>query len=373
MDYNIWLSPPDLGTQELNYTERALLSNKLASFGDNIEHFKSQLRSYTRSSFITLTNTGTAAIHVALKSIGVKKGDYVICPTNTFIATVNPVLYLHANPVLIDSEPHSWNMDPMLLEKALKSLYAQNIKPKAILTVELYGMPYYHEDIHRLSLEYDVPIIEDSAEALGSRYMGQPCGSLGEIGIFSFNANKIITTSGGGALITSNKNISLRAAYLINQAKSDKPYFWHKDSGFNYNFSNILAGIGRAQMEKIDSFITQRRANFDFYKKSIMDPFNRVSTQLEPENTFSNRWLSCFVFPTHQHKENIRIALNNHNIECRNLWTPLHLMPLLKNTKCFKNGVSEQLFERGLCLPSGSNLRKSELEEIAAIIRKELL
>ena len=372
MNNKIWLSPPDLGDEERVYTEHALLSNKLAYFGDNIENFKSSLQSYTRSSFVNLTNTGTAAIHVALKSIGVKKGDYVICPSNTFVATVNPVLYLKGIPILVDSEPKTWNMDPTMLEQALKSLQSQNIKPKAIITVELYGMPYNHQEIQRLSNKYDVPIIEDSAEALGSHYMGKKCGTLGEVGIFSFNTNKIITTSGGGALVSNNEAIFTNAAYYINQAKSDKPYFWHKDSGFNYNFSNVLAGIGRAQIKKIDLFVKNRRANFDFYKKAIMDPFDYVSTQQEPKFAFSNRWLSCFIFATHEQKEKIRISLINNNIECRNLWTPLHLMPLFKNVLFFENGVSKGLFEKGLCLPSGSNLKESELEKIVTIIKKEL-
>ncbi|WP_115461832.1 DegT/DnrJ/EryC1/StrS family aminotransferase [Winogradskyella aurantiaca] len=372
MAFKIWLSPPHIGTDEVSYIEMALKANHLAYFGENTIEFNSSLRAYSQTKYAVLTNSGTSAIHLALKVLGVESGDHVICQSNSFVASANPILYLNAIPVFIDSEKDTWNMSPDLLDEALNTLKKKGIKPKAIISVDLYGMPCEYDGIRKIANNHEVPILEDSAEALGSSYKGIPCGNLGSIGVYSFNANKIITTSGGGALVTNSKDYCVRADYLANQAKADKAYLWHEELGYNYKFSNVLAGIGVAQLNRLDEYTRRRRHIFNVYQKKLCDLNPEVSFQKESSDSYSNRWLSCFTFTSFEQKESVKQALLNANIECRSLWFPLHKQPVFRQALSFNNGVSEDLFEKGLCLPSGSNLQANQLEEIISVISEQI-
>ena len=372
MAFKIWLSPPDIGSEELSNIKMALKANHLAYFGENTIQFSAALKAFSQTKYSVLTNSGTSSIHLALRVLGVGPGDYVICQSNSFVASANPILYLNAIPVFVDSENESWNMCPELLEEALLSLKKRGIKPKAIISVDLYGMPCEYDSIRKIAKNHEVPILEDSAEALGSSYKNTPCGNLGSIGIYSFNANKIITTSGGGALVTDNEDHSIKANYLANQAKGEKAYLWHEDLGYNYKFSNVLAGIGVAQFERLIDYAKRRRYIFNTYKKVLCDLRPEITYQRESSNSYSNRWLSCFTFDSFEEKEKVRLALLQSKIECRNLWLPLHKQPVFKQALSFINGTSEGLFEKGLCLPSGSNLKANELEEIISIISDQL-
>jgi len=376
MDYRIWLSPPHLSGNELKYIENAIRSNHLAYFGANVDLFKSQLTNYLKvnTEHIALTSSGTSALHLALRTLNIGTGDYVICQSNSFVATANSILYVNATPIFIDSEPHSWNMCPDLLEEALVDLDKRGIHPKAIITTDLYGMPYDVQRINKLSEQFQIPVVEDSAEALGSKYGQLNCGTLGSIGVFSFNSNKIVTTSGGGALISRDPQLIKKVNYYANQAKSERPYYWHEEVGYNYKFSNVLAGIGVAQMKSVENYIEKRRAVFKYYSEKLCkDDTLGIMAQFEPQSSQSNRWLSCFTFKNNTDKEKVRKALLSHRIEARNLWKPLHTQPLFKQHIKFLNGVSEDLFDRGLCLPSGSNLSQNNLEEIVELIHKHLL
>jgi len=372
MSFKIWLSPPHIKDSPLANIEKAIVSNELSYFGDNTNKFKLVLENYLQKSHVTFVNSGTSAIHLALSALEITDNDYVLCQSNTFVASANPILYLHAKPIFIDSETDSWNMCPVLLKEALHDLAEKGITPKALIAVSLYGMPYKHTEIKEIADNFGIPIIEDSAEALGSTYNGQKCGSLGELSIFSFNTNKIITTSGGGALISNNPKVLEKADYLANQAKSEAPYLWHETLGYNYKFSNLLAGIGLSQMANLSEFIEKRRFIFEYYKSTLEASHTKLGYQLESEGCFSNRWLSCFTFESHALKERVRTSLIAKGIECRNLWHPLHQQPLFQSNSHYVNGVSEDLFNRGLCLPSGSNLTEDNLKEICDLIKSEL-
>ena len=373
MAYKIWLSPPHLSQDEKELIGDALQSNWIAPNGPHLDEFERIISDYLGGNYYVVgLNSGTAAIHLALILSGVQENDFVICPSNTFVATANPIKYLGAHPVFVDSEPETWNMCPNLLEGAIKSCIKHHKKPTAILGVHIYGMPYKHPEIQFLSKKYDIPIIEDSAEALGSRINNYKCGTLGDFGVLSFNGNKIITTSGGGALIVKKDALSKKAKYLASQAKSNTKYLHHEQVGYNYRLSNILASLGIAQMSKLNDYISNRRANFEFYKESLTPLFNKLDFQRESGGVYSNRWLSCFSFEHNKVKEQIIEGLTEANIECRPFWKPLHTQPVFKNDLKFINGVSEDLFEKGLCLPSGSALKASEKEEIIEIIRTSI-
>jgi len=319
---------------------------------------------------VAALSSGTAAIHLALEILGVSHGDEVICQSLTFSASANPIKYLGAEPIFVDSEQDTWNISPVLLEKAIIDRITKGKKPKAIVAVHLYGMPYKVTEVHEIAEKYEIPVIEDSAEALGSTYKGTKCGSFGEMGILSFNGNKIITTSGGGALISKNKTFKEKAVFLATQARDDAPHYQHSHVGYNYRMSNVLAGIGRGQMEVLDSRVSARRENFEFYKANL-DHLNEIEFLNEPDYFFSNRWLSCILTPSYEIREKVRYALLKDDIESRPLWKPMHMQPIFETSPNYTDGTSEDLFERGLCLPSGSNLTENDLQRIVTIILKE--
>lgn len=364
----IWLSSPHMGGGEKKYIDQAFETNWIAPLGPNVEGFEKDLEAYLgNDSHVAVLSAGTAAIHLALILAGVSHGDEVICQSLTFSASANPIVYLGATPVFIDSESDTWNMCPELLETAIKDRISKGKKPKAIVAVHLYGIPYKHKEISEISKRYEIPIIEDAAEALGSLYKDLHCGTLADFSILSFNGNKIITTSGGGALVTKSLEHKQKAIFLSTQARDDAPHYQHSEIGYNYRMSNIVAGIGRGQMEVLDDRVASRRSNYEFYKKhlSAKDGITFVS---EPEGFYSNRWLTTILTDSYEQRENIRIRLLSGNIESRPLWKPMHLQPVFEKSPKYVNGVSENLFKNGLCLPSGSNLTENDLYRIIETI-----
>ncbi|MFI5172720.1 MAG: DegT/DnrJ/EryC1/StrS family aminotransferase, partial [Chitinophagales bacterium] len=318
--------------------------------------------------------SGTAAIHLALVLLGIERDDIVICPSFTFSATANPIIYQNAAPVFVDSEMETWNMDPDLLRRAVIDCIKKNIRPKAIIVVHLYGMPAKINEIKQVASEFDIPLVEDAAESLGSKYQNKQTGSFGDFGILSFNGNKIITTSGGGALVSENKLMIERAKFLATQARDNAPHYQHSSIGYNYRLSNICAAIGRGQMEVLNNRIEQRRKNFDFYFKTL-SKIEGLTFLNEPDGSYSNRWLTTALIDkkiTGKSIDDIRVALEKENIESRPLWKPLHLQPVFSHFPSFTNGNSENCFQNGLCFPSGSALCASELEEITATIKNAL-
>jgi dTDP-4-amino-4,6-dideoxygalactose transaminase len=361
-----------MGGTEINYVQEAFATNWIAPFGPNVDGFEKDLSLYTNVTDTAVLVSGTAAIHLALTILGVKPRDEVICQSFTFSASANPIVYLGATPIFIDSEDDTWNIDPDLLEEAVKSRISKGKKPKAIILVHLYGIPAKIDEIKSIADKYEIPLIEDAAEALGSRYKDEHVGTFGEMGIFSFNGNKIITTSGGGALISNNKEYVRKARFLATQARDDAPHYEHSEIGFNYRMSNVIAGIGRGQMEVIDERVIIRRNNFELYRKEL-SRFEGIRFLSEPENSFSNRWLTTIIVdPVKTNgitREDIRFELEKDNIESRPLWKPMHLQPVFKDAPNYSNGTSESLFKDGLCLPSGSNLSDNDFERIFLIIK----
>lgn len=359
-----------MGGSEQSFVDAAFGSNWISSIGSNIDGFEDDLQGYLKNnSYVTALNSGTSAIHLALQLLGVTKGDEVICQSFTFAASANPILYQGATPIFIDSESDTWNISPDLLEIAIQDRIEKYKKPKAIIAVHLYGMPYKVNEVNAIAKKYEIPVIEDSAEALGSTYLNQQCGTLSDIGIISFNGNKIITTSGGGALITKSKKLKEKAIFLSTQAKDNEPHYEHSSVGFNYRMSNVLAGIGRGQMEVLEERIAARRQNFNFYKQHL-SIYKSISFLEEPKGCFSNRWMTCIKTDSFELREQIRLALLEANIESRPLWKPMHMQPIFKHYLHFTNGTSQMLFEKGLCLPSGSNLTQGELDSVVNIISK---
>ncbi len=366
----IWLSSPHMGENEQAYVKEAFDTNWVAPLGPNVNLFEQALEEYVgNGTHVAALSSGTAAIHLALQILGVSQGDEVLCQSFTFSASANPILYLGATPVFIDSEKDTWNLSPNLLEKAIIDRISQGKKPKAIVAVHLYGMPFKVDTITTIAKKYNIPVVEDSAEALGSSCGGIKCGSFGDIGILSFNGNKIITTSGGGALLAKNAEIKKKAVFLATQARDDAPHYQHSSVGYNYRMSNVLAGIGRGQMEVLDARVAARRANYEYYL-SRLGHLPQLEFLHEPFGYFSNRWLTCILTPSMKIRENIRLALLEDDIEARPLWKPMHLQPIFEKYKSYTDGTSEDLFERGLCLPSGSNLEVADLERTIALILK---
>ncbi len=364
----IWLSSPHMGGTELKYIHEAFDTNWVAPLGPNVEGFEKDLESYLQNgSHVAVLSSGTAALHLGLILLDVKAGDEVICQSMTFSASANPILYQGAIPVFVDSESETWNICPEQLEIAIKDRISKGKKPKAIIAVHLYGMPYKHNEIRAIADKYEIPILEDAAEALGSTYEGKKCGTLGDISILSFNGNKIITTSGGGALVTTNQKIKERAVFFATQARDNAPHYQHSEIGYNYRMSNILAGIGRGQMEVLQNRVEARRQNYEYYKKHLSKGSENSFVD-GPEKSVSNRWLSCFLTKSFEQREKIRLALQAENIESRPLWKPMHLQPIFEKYPSYTNGISENLFEIGLCLPSGSNLVIEDLIRITELI-----
>lgn len=370
----IWLSPPHLSGGEMKYVEDAFSKNWITTKGDNIVGFEKDVESYLgEKQFAVALSSGTAAIHLALIVLGVKKDDWVLCQDLTFAASVNPVTYLGAKPVLIGSEPDTWNISPSYLEEAILDCLEKGKKPKAVIWVNLYGMPAQIDEITRIARKYDIALLEDAAESLGASYKDRKCGTFGDISVVSFNGNKIVTTSGGGMLISANKVYIERARFLANQAKENVPWYEHKEIGFNYGLSNICAGIGRGQMLVLEDRIEQRRKNNEFYRKHLID-IPGISFQSEPNSDFySNYWLtSILVDPEKTNgvtREDIRRALDEANIESRPLWKPMHLQPVFADCPFYGDGTSEKLFEQGLCLPSGSILTEEELGRVVEVVK----
>ena len=358
-----------MGTSEEKYVKQAFDTNWVAPLGPNVDGFEKDVETYIGNNMhVAALSSGTAAIHLALEILGVSNGDEVLCQSFTFSASANPIMYLGATPIFIDSERETWNISPVLLEEAIIDRIAKGKKPKAIIAVHLYGMPYKVKEIQNISKKYEIPVIEDSAEALGSSYKGIKCGTFGDIGIFSFNGNKIITTSGGGALVSKNIVYKNKAVFLATQARDNAPHYQHSSVGYNYRMSNILAGIGRGQMEVLDKRVAARRNNYDFYYKELNN-LQRISFLDEPVNYYSNRWLSCILTPSYETRENIRLKLLQENIESRPLWKPMHKQPVFEGFPSYTDGTSSDLFNKGLCLPSGSNLIKEDLTRIINIIK----
>ena len=376
MNRRIWLSPPHMGGTEHKYVNEAFATNWIAPLGPNVDAFEDSLVKYYRVEHAVALSSGTSAIHLALILLGIGNGDEVIASSFTFSATVNPIVYQGATPILIDSEPETWNMSPDLLEIAINDRLSKGNKPKAIIPVHLYGMPANMERIMDIAERYDIPVIEDAAEALGSRYKGKLVGSFGKLSVLSFNGNKIITTSGGGALISNDKSLIEKARFLATQARDEAPHYQHSQIGYNYRMSNVLAGIGRGQMEVIDQRVKQRIDNFLFYKKNLQE-FEGISFLEEPDKSyFSNHWLTVILIDPVKAgitKEDILTALDKENIEARPLWKPMHLQPVFSTCPVYLNGTSEKLFNLGLCLPSGSNMTVKDRQRILNIINSSLI
>ncbi|MGW9686023.1 DegT/DnrJ/EryC1/StrS family aminotransferase [Flagellimonas sp. 2504JD1-5] len=361
-----------MGSNEKRFVEEAFRTNWIAPLGPNVSGFEKAIENYLGNGVhAAALSSGTAAIHLGLKLLNVGPGDEVLCQSFTFSASANPITYLGAQPIFIDSELETWNMSPELLEMAILHRLEEGRKPKAIIAVHLYGMPYKVGEIHAIGEKYDIPILEDSAEAFGSTWSGQQCGTFGDIAVLSFNGNKIITTSGGGALVSRDINKKEKAVFLATQARDNAPHYQHSEIGHNYRMSNVLAGIGRGQMEVLDERVEARRRNYRYYREEL-NGIAGLSFLPEPQGMFSNRWLSCVLFDSYTVREKVRIALLDENIESRPLWKPMHVQPVFEKNTAFVDGTSESLFYRGLCLPSGSNLSTIDLERTTQTLKKAI-
>lgn len=376
----IWLSSPHMGGSEQEFINEAFKENWIAPLGPNVTGFEKDLENYLTPSqagvngyHVAALSSGTAALHLALILMNVKPGDEVICQSMTFAASANPIRYLGATPVFIDSEKDTLNLCPIQLEIAIKDRIEKGVKPKAIIAVHLYGMPYKVDEINAIAEKYDIPVIEDSAEALGSLYKGKKCGTFGKIGILSFNGNKIITTSGGGALVTNNLDVKQKAIFLATQARDNAPHYQHTEIGYNYRLSNISAGIGRGQMQVLDEHVGYRREMNLFYKE-LFKNIDGVDVYDEPNaDYFCNNWLSIINVDepiTGKSREDLRLFLETKNIESRPLWKPMHMQPVFEDFPFYGEGVAEDLFVNGLCLPSGSNLNNEDRSRLSQSINQ---
>lgn len=386
----IYLSPPHMGGTELDFIHEAFETNWIAPLGENVDNFERDLAAYTGVKHAAALTTGTAAIHLGLQLLGVESGDEVICQSFTFAASVNPVTYLKATPVLVDSEPETWNMDPALLEEAIRDRIKKGKKPKAIIVVHLYGMPAKMAEIQKIAESYEIPVLEDAAEALGSSIGDKKCGSFGRLAVLSFNGNKIITTSGGGALLSNDKKLIERARFLATQARDPAPHYQHTEAGYNYRMSNILAGVGRGQMQVIEDRVKSRRSNFSMYFENLGRTWCRQTPSFtlkgspsgiyflkEPEKFISNRWLTTILINPEETggrtHEDLRLVLEKENIESRPLWKPMHQQPVFREAPFYGRGISDVLFSKGLCLPSGTSLSQNSKERIIQTIHQWVL
>lgn len=374
MNKRIWLSLAHMGGREQDFIKEAFDTNWVVPLGPNVNGFENDLEQYVgHNKYVVALSAGTAALHLGLVMLGVKAGDEVICQSFTFSASANPILYQGATPIFIDSEIDTWNMDPQLLEKAIVDRKTQIGKyPKAIIPVHLYGMPAKMSEIKAIAAKYNIPILEDAAEALGSELNGQKCGTFGEFGALSFNGNKMITTSGGGALVCATDEQKQRVMFYATQAREPFPYYQHEEIGYNYRLSNICAGIGRGQMLVLESHVARRRQIHDLYAR-LLSGIKGITVKSNPsEHVQSNFWLTCIVVEPSIcgfTSNDLRLHLEKENIESRLLWKPMHLQPVFKTSKSYTNGVSEDLFSKGLCLPSGSILTDEDVERVVSVIK----
>ena len=383
MKPRIWLSLAHMSGREQEFIQEAFDTNWVVPLGPNVNAFEKKLRDFliengklkveNEGKQVVALSAGTAALHLGLILLGVEEEDEVICQSFTFSASANPIVYHGATPVFVDSDKDTWNMDPVLLEMAIKDRLAKTGKlPKAIIPVHLYGMPVKMEEVIDVANRYGIPVLEDSAEALGSEYKGKKCGTFGEYGVLSFNGNKMITTSGGGALICPSEAKAKRALFYATQAREQAPHYQHEKIGYNYRMSNICAGIGRGQMFVLDEHVARRREIHDLYVKLLAEVKGvKVMCQPEGGDFNSNYWLTCITVEPEEAgftREDVRLALDEDNIESRPLWKPMHLQPVFKNAPFYGNGTSERLFEIGLCLPSGPMLTDEDVERVAKVI-----
>lgn len=366
----IYLSPPHMSGEELGMVQDAFASNWIAPLGPHVEAFEKELAAYVGVPHAAALSSGTAAIHLALRLLGIRRGDEVFCSTFTFSASANPIVYEGGHPVFIDSEPASWNIDPHLLRAELDACAKRGRLPRALITVDLYGQCADYDPILEACEFYGVPVIQDSAEALGATYKGRPAGGQGHVGIFSFNGNKIITTSAGGMLVSRDEELIERARFLSTQARDPAPHYQHSEIGFNYRMSNVLAGIGRAQLRALPARIAARQKNFDHYR-STLGPLPGIELMPVAPHGAGNFWLTCLTIDPARFgasREDVRFALEAQNIESRPLWKPLHLQPVFAGCRARGGEFAAAVFERGLCLPSGSSLEESDLEQICEIV-----
>lgn len=370
----IWLSTPHMGGTEQKYIQEAFDTNWISSVGSNITLFEQRLEEYIGSGYVAALNSGTSAIHLGLILLEVNQGDEVLCQSMTFSASANPILYQGAFPVFVDSEPETWNICPIALKEAILDRISKGKKPKAIIAVHLYGTPYKVDEIRAIANHYEIPILEDSAEAFGSSYKGKKCGTFGDISVFSFNGSKVITTSAGGAIVTKSKELKEKAIFLATQSKDDAPHYQHSEIGYNYRMSNVCAGIGCGQMEVLEHHLDLRKKTHDFYA-TLFKAVEGISLFTVPNDDYlPNYWLNTLLInPKLTNgitREQIRLALLQENIESRPLWKPMHLQPLFENQPYYGHKIAENLFENGLCLPSGSNLSETEKERISSVFLK---
>ena len=363
----IYLSPPHMSGKELEYIKDVFEDNWIAPIGPHLNMFEDIVKKYTNSKYAVAVTSCTAGIHLGLRALRVKEGDYILCSSLTFVATVNPILYCGAEPIFIDSEEGSWNMDPILLEKAILNSTALGKKPKAIIPVHIFGIPCNMDAIKKLSNEYDIPIIEDAAESLGSTFNDKHTGTFGTIGVYSFNGNKLLSTSGGGVVVTNNKEHAEYIKFLSTQAKNNKPFYHHTEIGYNYRMSNVLAAIGVAQMEVIEERIERTREVNQIYRKEVGNLF--YSFQEERETDRSNMWLTCALMKGEDKPEDLIAHLEKDNIEARRIWKPMHEQPVMQGYKKYINGNSSLIFLQGICLPSGSDLTKADMKRIIKSIK----
>ncbi|MBO0357452.1 aminotransferase class I/II-fold pyridoxal phosphate-dependent enzyme [Hymenobacter sp. BT186] len=375
-DYDrLYLSPPHLGRHEINYLHKALEDNWVAPIGPNLDGFERDICEFTGARHCVALTSGTAAIHLGLIVLGVGPGDEVLCPSFTFVATANPITYLGATPVFIDSESTTWNICPDLLREAIEDRIRQGRRPKALILVHLYGMPAKLRELLAVAAAYNIPVLEDAAEALGGRYKGQPLGTFGAVGVFSFNGNKILTTSGGGALVTNNPEWAQQVRFLATQAKDPASHYQHSVTGYNYRLSNLLAGIGRGQMELLADRVKRRREIYSWYQTHLADVPALKFVQTEPQGGHSNRWLTAVLLnpaETSVTPEQLRLHLETHNIESRPLWKPLHLQPLFQDAPIYGGAVCTNLFTQGICLPSGTAITEQDLRRVLEAIQEIL-
>jgi dTDP-4-amino-4,6-dideoxygalactose transaminase len=373
MKSRIFLSSPHMSGHEQKYINQAFEQNWIAPLGPNLDAFEKELAAYTGVDHVAALSSGTAAIHLALIILGIKQGDEVLVSSFTFCGSVNPIVYQGATPVFIDSEEKTWNMDPELLEKAITDRQKKTgTTPKALILVHLYGMPAQLDELLSIAKKYSIPVIEDAAESLGSEYNGQKTGSFGDFGILSFNGNKIITTSGGGALLSNNEEFINQARFFATQARDKAPHYQHSKIGYNYRLSNVLAGIGRGQLEVIDQRVKQRRKIREFYGE-LLAKRDGICFLNEYEGSYSNFWLTTILIDREKtgcYNTDLMQAFEKENIESRPLWKPMHIQPVFSESPNYLSGVSEKLFSTGLCLPSGSNMDDENKNRIAEVLEK---